>query len=170
MRLSARRGVFFTVMVSGVVVGCYPFPDFAAPRDPEVIGVVADVELGEDLVVTYRLDSGEEVVVNRAEQPDRRGVLEVGSLLFFAEADPDVDYGAGRAPEGLFDRDDCFLIGEPARMEDDFIVFAHGLRLPNAEGFEWASEPDQNDAWYDQLLTNFCVNGQGEVVQQGSPP
>jgi len=120
--------------------------------------------------VTYTLTNGDEVRVDLAEQTERDGVLDPGSLLLFAEGDPDVYFGAGPAPEEYFNVDGCFRIHQPARMEDGFIAFAHGLRLPKADGFRWASEPDSTGAWYDERLINFCINERGEVVQQGSPP
>ncbi len=141
-----------------------PVP-FDPPRSPDAVGVVRTVD-HRDSVTTYELDSGGTVEVDINELDGPTG--SPGELLLYADGDPPLHVRLHAAPVEYFDREGCYLMGEAAREEGPAIAFANGLLLRKADGFHASSELTDDGYWLDTRIAQFCINRNGEVVQQGS--
>ena len=131
------------------------------PRDPSLIGVVAEEERTGSISTRFGLTDGRSVVIdaNDFRQLGPGLDAEPGDLLLVGNDQQGgwlaVLRGGGR----------CYELESFGHDEGDFVVFDVGFRLPKHPEFRGG-----RDSVYDTPLIAFCVDEQGLVRSYGPPP
>ena len=153
------------ILAALALTGCLE----AGPRDPTTIGVIQQRENIGDGQWRFRLDTGEEVVIDTDEYErldGSAGGQAVGDLLLVGRTATE-DWYMGlfpstMRPSGLLTEFDCFSIGVFATDTGDSILFDNGLRLPQAADFD----PRSNfvDGRFEDPQDALCITDDGEVL------
>jgi len=135
------------------------------PRDPEVVGVIANSERRDDVtIVTFEDGTTLDLDLSESEGLDgSAGGLEPGTLWISDAAGAwyiTLD-ATSFAPLGSPQPRDCFFIGSYGTRDDGQVQFDNGLRLPLAPDFDPGSVMDGR---FDHATAGFCVDEAGRLL------
>lgn len=158
---SGRRWAIWALVGSATILAGCPVE---VPRPARVYeltdsGVVESVEELDGGGLRVTLERGERIDLDAHAVELGSEIVPPGHLLLVGSSGSSTGYIA------LREREDCYVLNEPAVDDGSHILFNFGLRLPKAPQFD--SGPIDGDR-FPSFREGFCISSAGEVVRYGS--
>jgi hypothetical protein len=157
---SYRIAVAFLAVMALVLAGCRTdLPRPAVVYELTDSGVVTSVEEIQGGGLRVALARGESIDLLLG-AVDLYGEIPVaGELILVGSNGSSLGYATTR------ERDECYVLNEPAVEDGTHILFDFGLRLPKSPRFD---PGPIDDGRFPSFREGFCINTAGEVIRYGS--